>query len=211
MCVFLWFGYSHRASHCTAQPCRLQSATLQKNASIIWFHSRLSFCCSCLGVDAAGGWNPRTNLELLGELLLACLWGDLSHHHCFTKLKKKKLCSKTITSDLTWLISCHKTRRWRRKRESGGRQTDSFKKCLSPRCYTKPPLLIRLSRKRGRERWHKWLQESACTPLQDRILEVQQRRGVPSRKHKTGTTVLVLTSHLPGASSKSIDLTVSNS
>ena len=43
----------------------------------------------------------------------------------------------------------------------------------------------------GRERWHKWLQESSCTPLQDRILEVQQRRGVPSRKpeHKTGTTV----------------------
>ena len=29
-------------------------------------------------------------LELLGELLIACLWGDLSHHHCFTKLKKKK-------------------------------------------------------------------------------------------------------------------------
>ena len=49
--------------------------------------------------------------------------------------------------------------------------------------------------------------KSACTPLQDRILEVQQRRGVPSRKHKTGTTVLVLTSHLPGASSKSIGLT----
>ena len=22
-------------------------------------------------------------LELLGELLIACLWGDLSHHHCF--------------------------------------------------------------------------------------------------------------------------------
>ena len=45
-------------------------------------------------------------LELLGELLIACLWGDLSHHHClrFTKFKKKKkkknLCSKTITSDL---------------------------------------------------------------------------------------------------------------
>ena len=37
--------------------------------------------------------------------------------------------------------------------------------------------------------------------------EVQQRRGVPSLKHKTGTTVLVLTSHLPGASSKSIGLT----
>ena len=36
---------------------------------------------------------------------------------------------------------------------------------------------------------------------------MQQRRGVPSRKHKTGTTVLVLTSHLSGASSKSIDLT----
>ena len=35
VCVFLWFGYLHRASHCTAQPCRLQSATLQKNASII--------------------------------------------------------------------------------------------------------------------------------------------------------------------------------
>ena len=90
VCVFLCFGCLHRASHCTAQPCRLQSATLQKNASIIWFHSRLSFCCSCLGVDAAAGWNPRTNLELLGELLLACLWGDLSHHHCFTKFKKKK-------------------------------------------------------------------------------------------------------------------------
>ena len=52
------------------------------------------------GADAVAGWNPRTNLELLGELLIACLWGDLSHHHCFTKLKKKKLCSKTITSDL---------------------------------------------------------------------------------------------------------------
>ena len=35
VCVFLWFGYLHRASHCTAQPCRLQSATLQKNVSII--------------------------------------------------------------------------------------------------------------------------------------------------------------------------------
>ena len=35
---------------------------------------------------------------------------------------------------------------------------------------------------------------------------MQQRRGVPSLKHKTGTTVLVLTSHLPGASSKSIGL-----
>ena len=47
-----------------------------------------------------------------------------------------------------------------------------------------------------------------CTnPLQDRILEVQQCRGVPSRKQKTGTTVLVLTSHLPSASSKSTDLT----
>ena len=29
-------------------------------------------------------------LELLGELLIACLWGDLSHHHCFKKIKKKK-------------------------------------------------------------------------------------------------------------------------
>ena len=47
----------------------------------------------------AAGWNPRTNLELLGELLKACLWGDLSHHHCFTRLKKK-MCSKTIASDL---------------------------------------------------------------------------------------------------------------
>ena len=94
-----------------------------------------------------------------------------------------------------------------REREREKRETDSFKKCLSPRCNTKPPLLIRLSRKRGRERWHKWLQESACTPLQDRVLEVQQRRGVPSRKHKTGTTVLVLTSHLPSATSKSTDLT----
>ena len=36
---------------------------------------------------------------------------------------------------------------------------------------------------------------------------MQQRRGVPSRKHKTGTTVLVLTSHLPSATSKSTDLT----
>ena len=45
---------------------------------------------------------------------------------------------------------------------------------------------------------------SACTNLlQDRILEVQQRRGVPSRKHKTGTTVL----HLQSASSKSTDIT----
>ena len=40
--------------------------------------------------DAVAGWNPRTNIELLGELLIAGLWGDLSHHHCFTKLKKKK-------------------------------------------------------------------------------------------------------------------------
>ena len=38
-------------------------------------------------------------------------------------------------------------------------------------------------------------------------MEVQQRQGVPSRKHKTGTPVLVLTSHLPSASSKSTDLT----
>ena len=66
---------------------------------------------------------------------------------------------------------------------------------------------ITVSRKRGRERWHKWLQESACTPLQDRMLEVQQHQGVPSRKHKTGTTVLVLTSHLPSATSKSTNLT----
>ena len=51
------------------------------------------------------------------------------------------------------------------------------------------------------------MQERACTPLQDRIPEVQQRRGVPSRKHKTGTTVLVLTSHLASATSKSTDLT----
>ena len=63
-------------------------------------HHRLSFAVLAWGVDAAAGWNPRTNLELLGELLIACLWGDLSHRHCFTKLKKKKLCSKTITSDL---------------------------------------------------------------------------------------------------------------
>ena len=42
------------------------------------------FCCSCLGVDAAAGWNPRTNLGLSGELLIACLWGEQSHHHCFT-------------------------------------------------------------------------------------------------------------------------------
>ena len=49
---------------------------------------------------------------------------------------------------------------------------------------------------------------SACTNLlQDRILEVQQRRGGPSGKHKTGTMVLVLESHLPSASSKSIDIT----
>ena len=102
----------------------------------------------------------------------------------------------------------HKRQRKEMERErERKRETDSFKKCLSPRCNTKPPLLIRLSRKRGRERWHKWLQESACTPLQDRILEVLQRRGVPSRKHKTGTTVLVLTSPLPSATSKSTDLT----
>ena len=89
------------------------------------------------------------------------------------------------------------------------RETDrQFQKVSLPRCYTKPPLLIRLSRKRGRERGGTSdCKKSACTPLQDRILEVQQRRGVPSRKHKTGTTVLVLTSHLPGASSKSIGLT----
>ena len=88
------------------------------------------------------------------------------------------------------------------------RERQTVSKSVSPPVATqKSPLLIRLSRKRGRERWHKWLQESACTPLQDRILEVQQRRGVPNRKHKTGTTVLVLTSHLPSATSKSTDLT----
>ena len=81
---------------------------------------------------------------------------------------------------------------------------------LPPLLHEASPLLIRLSRKRGRERGGTSdCKKSACTPLQlqDRILEVQQRRGVPSLKHKTGTAVLVLTSHLPGASSKSIGLT----
>ena len=44
-------------------------------------------------------------------------------------------------------------------------------------------------------------------PIAGQDPEVQQRRGVPSRKHKTGTTVLVLTSHPPSATSKSTDLT----
>ena len=42
------------------------------------------FCCSCSVVDAAAGWNPRTNLGLSGELLLLAFWGEQSHHHCFT-------------------------------------------------------------------------------------------------------------------------------
>ena len=61
---------------------------------------------------------------------------------------------------------------------------------------------------RGRGRWHKWLQEKCMyqhIARQDPGSTVH--RGVPSRKHKTGTTVLVLTSHLPSASSKSTDLT----
>ena len=100
LCVFLLFGYLHRAFHWTVQPYRLQSATLQKNASIIWFHSRLSFAFLAWGVDATAGWNPRTNLELLGELHSLPLGRSISPP-LLTKLKKtKKLCSKTMTSDL---------------------------------------------------------------------------------------------------------------
>ena len=48
------------------------------------------FAVLAWGVDAAAGWNPRTNLGLSGELLIACLWGEQSHHHCFTKFFLKK-------------------------------------------------------------------------------------------------------------------------
>ena len=102
------YGLGTYIGHPTAQRSHVDCNQLHSRkmpASSDSTHDRdCLFAVLAWGVDAAAGWNvPRTNLKLLGEILLACLWGDLSHHYCFAKLKKKtknKLCSKTITSDL---------------------------------------------------------------------------------------------------------------
>ena len=101
-CVYFLFSFSlflclllfryllvHRASHCTVQPCRLQSDTLQNNASIICLHSRLSFAVLAWGLmlQQAGTRVPILDCRA-SYLIIACLWGDQSHHHCFTKFKK---------------------------------------------------------------------------------------------------------------------------
>ena len=91
-------------------------------------------------------------------------------------------------------------------KEREERETDRpFQKVFSPPLQHEEVEASVLDNTIHTEREREMAQEtaslSACTNLlQDRILEEQQRRGVPSRKHKTGTTVLVLTSHLPSAS-----------
>ena len=52
--LFVWVLTSAKGIHCTVQLCRLQSATLQNNASIICLHWRLSFAVLAWG--GGGGW-----------------------------------------------------------------------------------------------------------------------------------------------------------
>ena len=83
------YGLGTYIGHPTAQRSHVDCHQLRSRkmpASSDSTHDWL-FLCAVLawGVDDAAGWNPRTNLELLGELLIAYLWGDLSHHHCFIK------------------------------------------------------------------------------------------------------------------------------
>ena len=121
------------------------------------------------------------------------------------KKKKKKLCSKAITSDLIEVLSIKLDCEGERERETD-RQ---FQKVSLPPVQHEASVVDKtIQTEREREVAQETTSLSAYTNLlQDRILEVQQRRGVPSCKHKTGTTVLVLTSHLPSASSKSTDIT----
>ena len=176
-CVFFLFGYLlvQRASHCTVEPCRLQSATLQNNASIICLHSRLSFAVLAWGVDAAAGWNPRTNLGLSGRVTYSLPLGrtisspllykknfkislsgslasfislSLQGYRICSFQKKKKLCSKAITSDLIDFFSIKLDCEGERERETD-RQ---FQKVSLPPVQHEAPLLIRLYRQRGRER-----------------------------------------------------------
>ena len=98
--------------------------------------------------------------------------------------------------------------RERRERREGERQTDrQFQKVSLPPLQHEASVVDKTIQKK---RWHKGLQEKCMyQPItgQDPGSLWQQRRGVPGRKHKTGTTVLVLMSHLPSASSKPTDLT----
>ena len=117
------------------------------------------------------------------------------------KTQKKKLCSKAITSDLIDFFPLSSLVKERGKE----RQTDSFKKGLSPHCNTKSPLWIRLSRQRGGTKDYK--PKCMHQPIAGQDPGSTATSRCSSRKHKTGTMVLVLTSHLPSASSKSTDIT----
>ena len=129
LCVFLWFGYLHRASHWTAQPYRLQSATLQKNASIIWFHSRLSFAVLAWGVDAAAGWKLTYKPRIVGRVTYSLPFGRYISLPLLYKIKKKK---KTVLQNHNlwpdWFLAIKLDGEGERERE----RDRLFKKCLSP-------------------------------------------------------------------------------